>query len=50
MGKTELILLAIAAFATISIYNLYDNMEPHNETMFKVWQDVHSKSYTAAER
>lgn len=50
MGKTELLLLAVATIAAISVYNLYDNMEPHQETMFKVWQDVHSRSYTAAER
>lgn len=50
MGKTELLLLVVAAFATISLYNLYDNMEPHQETMFKVWADVHSKHYNAGEK
>lgn len=48
--KTKLLLLAVVAIAAISIYNLIDNMEPHQDTMFEVWQDVHSKAYTAAEK
>ena len=50
MGKTELLLVAVATIAAISLYNMYDNMEPHKETMFKVWQDVHSKTYSADEK
>lgn len=50
MGKTELLLVAVATIAAISLYNMYDNMEPRQETMFKVWQDVHSKTYSADEK
>ena len=50
MGKTEILLIAVATIAAISLYNMYDNMEAPKETLFKVWQDVHSKTYTADEK
>lgn len=50
MGKSELLLIAVAAIAAISVYNLYESMEPKTETMFNVWMDMHAKTYTAAEK
>jgi hypothetical protein len=50
MGKAELALVAVALLAAVSIYNLYDNMEPKSETMFSVWTEMHGKHYTAAEK
>jgi hypothetical protein len=50
MGKTEIILIAIASLAAIGLYNLYDNMEPHHDTMFNTWADIYSKNYNAAEK
>lgn len=48
--KTNLLLVAAVAIAAISIYNMIDNMEPHQDTMFEVWQNIHSKTYTSAEK
>ncbi len=50
MKKTQIVLIAVAAIAAISIYNLVDNLEPQKETMFKVWMDIHAKDYTSAEK
>lgn len=50
MGKTEILLIAVGVLAALSVYNMYDNMEPHRETMFNVWMNMHCKNYAAAEK
>lgn len=50
MGKAELALVAVALLAAVSLYNLYDNMEPKQDTLFSVWTDIHGKKYTTAEK
>jgi len=50
MGKAELAVVAVALLAALSLYNMYDSMEPKTETMFNVWMDMHAKDYTAAEK
>lgn len=50
MKTAQVVLIAVAAIAAISIYNMIDNLEPQKETMFKVWMNIHAKDYTSAEK
>jgi hypothetical protein len=45
MGKSELILVAVAALAAFSLFSLYSSTEPPKDRLFAAWMEAHGKSY-----